>query len=785
MKKKRIFAAMISSVIALSGIPGNVLAAEEGVQETEFSYETDDIGENVEGFAEEVEDSVPEENWDAEEITGFSDGESEEFVAEDESGGEIESENQVFSDNTKNVSDIVESGFCGFKLTYTITGDESNGYILNISGTGDMYDYWASSNAPWMKKRENIVKIVMDGNITKIGAYAFTSCSRMTSVVIPESVTDISHAFPGCSSLTSVIIPEGVTNMDGAFYNCESLVSVTIPDGVTSINEAFWGCDSLVSVTIPDTVTEMNEAFVYCESLVNVNIPKGVTDKLYDAFSGCSSLTSIIIPENVTAIPFGAFRYCDSLNNIVIPKSVTEIGPDAFYDCGSLTNITIPEGITRIGDSAFDHCDNLTNLVIPNSVTEIGYQAFAWCSSLTSLIIPNSVTEIGSSAFCYCINLNEITLSENITDIQYYTFEDCKSLKSIIIPKNVTNIDTNAFIACTNLRSVTIPESIISLGKLAFNGCENLTSIRYKGSKEQWEKLNVSLAFIGASNATIYYNVPSSHEHYYEYRLAKGASCTESGVEKWVCKICGEYYEKEIQPLGHTSVKDEAVAPTCAQPGMTEGSHCSVCGDVLIPQKTIPATDHLWGSWTIVKDASASNEGVQQRTCSKCGKTENKNIPKLTPVPTVAPAIPSAMTLAKGKNALLKPDTSWKNVKYSTSNKKVATVGKKGKIKAIGVGIAKITVKSGAKKAVCTITVPGTTAIKGIKTSISVKKGKKYTLIPKLSYVGKSDKITYKSSNKKVATVTNAGVVKAKKKGTTTITIKSGEETKKCKIKVK
>lgn len=365
---------LISSVIALSGIPSNVLAAEEGVQETEFSYETDDIGENVEEFAEDVEDSVPEGNWAAEEITGFSDGESEEFVAEDESGGETEPENQVFSDSVKSVSDVVESGSCGFNLTYTITGDESNGYILNISGTGDMYDYWASSNAPWMKKRENIVKIVMDGNIAKIGAYAFASCSRLTSVVIPESVTDISHAFPGCSSLTSIIIPEGVTNMDGAFYNCESLVSVTIPDGVTSINETFWGCDSLVSVTVPDSVTEMNGAFEECTSLVNVNIPKGVTDELFEAFRGCSSLASITIPENVTSIRSYTFGGCSSLTNIVIPKSVTEIESGAFENCSSLTNIIIPESVTRIGDSAFELCANLTNLVIPNGVTEIGYQ---------------------------------------------------------------------------------------------------------------------------------------------------------------------------------------------------------------------------------------------------------------------------------------------------------------------------------------------------------------------------------------------------------------------------
>ena len=124
-------------------------------------------------------------------------------------------------------------------------------------------------------------------------------------------------------------------------------------------------------------------------------------------------------------------------------------------------------------------------------------------------------------------------------------------------------------------------------------------------------------------------------------------------------------------------------------------------------------------------------------------------------------------------------------IEYASSDEKVATVDKKGKVKAVAVGAAKITVKSGSKKAICTVTVPGTTAIKGVKSSISVKRGKTYTLKPKLSYAGKADRVTYKSSNKKIATVSKKGVIKGKKKGTATITIKSGKVTKKCKVKVK
>ena len=267
--------------------------------------------------------------------------------------------------------------------------------------------------------------------------------------------------------------------------------------------------------------------------------------------------------------------------------------------------------------------------------------------------------------------------------------------------------------------------------------------------------------------------------------LVKAALCTQNGEIQYTCTKCGLKRTETVKALGHKKVTDKSIEATCEKEGKTEGSHCSICGEVLVSQKTIPATGHSWSNWITVKNASVSSEGAQQRTCSKCGKLENKNIPKLTPTPTVAPTIPSAMTIAKGKSTTLKPAASWKNVKYSTSNKKVATVDKKGKVKAVGVGTAKITVKSGSKKAVCTITVPGTTAIKGIKTSISIKKGKSYTLKPKLNYVGKADTVTYKTSNKKVATVTSSGKITGKKKGTATITIKSGKVTKKCKVKVK
>ena len=418
-------------------------------------------------------------------------------------------------------------------------------------------------------------------------------------------------------------------------------------------------------------------------------------------------------------------------------------------------------GVTTIGDFAFNGCSRLNNITIPNGITSIGSNAFDACENLENIILPESVTSVGESAFISCSKLSSIVLPEGVTNIKDATFTGCVSLTDIKIPKSVTSISSFAFFVT------------------------GLKTVRYAGTKEDWDKLNVLATDI--NNAKVYYDVDTVHEHSGESKVVKHATCTEPGKKITVCSLCGESYTEEIPATGHTIVIDPAVEVTCEEAGKTEGSHCSVCGEVIKAQEVISATGHSWGEWKVIDESTSSKEVVRQRVCKVCGMHDDEMIPKLSPAPTptVDPINPSTVTITKGKTTILKPDSSWKNVKYSSSNKKVATVDKKGKVKAAAAGIAKITVKSGSESIVYTITVPGTTAIKGIKSSVSIKKGKRYTLKPKLSYTEKADKVTYKSSNKKIATVSKKGVIKGKKKGTATITIKSGKITKKCKVKVK
>ena len=146
-----------------------------------------------------------------------------------------------------------------------------------------------------------------------------------------------------------------------AFSTCTSLTSIVIPNSVVSIGDgAFSRCSSLSNIVIPNSVTDIgNSAFSFCRSLTNIVIPNSVTDIGNSAFSNCSSLSNIVIPDSVTAIGNFAFWGCSSLSNIVIPDSVTAIGDYAFYYC-SLSNIVIPDSVTAIGICAFPYfCDTI------------------------------------------------------------------------------------------------------------------------------------------------------------------------------------------------------------------------------------------------------------------------------------------------------------------------------------------------------------------------------------------------------------------------------------------
>ena len=687
MKMNRVLALILSSVMICIAVPGEVMAAEDSMEELGIDDGEEARQEAI--SAEEVEDNLEiEDESSVDENQTLSVDDDQEFDDGSNEGGDV----VAFSDEENKNREVIANGTENELINWMVydTGE------LIISGSGDMTDYDVNNLPPWYKYRKNITNVTVENDISSIGSYAFYSlyklnfvdiksqcvnvrdhsfekctklisiniservtsiganafsgCSSLASINIPEEVTFIgSNAFSECSSLTSINIPEKVTFIGGsAFSECSSLASINIPEGVTSIDGlTFYRCSSLASINMPEGVTFIgSNAFYGCSSLTNINMPEGLASIGYGAFSGCSNLMSINIPEGVTFIGSNAFYGCSSLISINIPEGITSIDDWTFYGCSDLASINIPEGITSIGRSAFSECSSLTSINMPEGVTSIGIFAFGgcssltdinipegvtsiddWtfygCSSLTSINIPEGVTFIGSNAFYECSSLISINIPEGVTSIDDWTFYGCSSLTSINIPEGVTSIGDNAFSGCSSLISINIPKTVCSIEDSTFERCEKLRSIRYSGSKDEWDTLKVN---IYAGNPTIYYNYNPKHKHLYQLKVLNPSTCVTKGIGEQVCTLCGDFYEEEIKATGHKEVKDAAVAATCETNGKTEGSHCSVCDEVLKEQTEVPALGHNWDSGKITKAATCTEAGVKTYTCTRCQKTKTEEI---------------------------------------------------------------------------------------------------------------------------------------------------------------
>ena len=182
----------------------------------------------------------------------------------------------------------------------------------------------------------NLTSIILPNQVRSIDAYAIQWCPKLASITFPDNVTRIDfYAFNGCTSLTELHIPQTVTHIGGAAFNGTSSVTNITVDERNPIYDSRNNCNAIIE-------TAANKLVAGCCTTV---IPTDVTIIDNDAWGGCGSLKSIRLPKNILRIEHGAFNWAITLNAVVSEiKMPFQFEEEAFDHIGGECTLTVPHG---------------------------------------------------------------------------------------------------------------------------------------------------------------------------------------------------------------------------------------------------------------------------------------------------------------------------------------------------------------------------------------------------------------------------------------------------------
>lgn len=311
--------------------------------------------------------------------------------------------------------------------------------------------------------------------------------------------------YPSARPGTSYTVPAGTKKIGiQAFGDCQNLTSIVLPDGLTEIDSSGIGCAYLAEITIPASVTTIGQeavGFQYGTKLQNLVI-RGAAGSAAESYAKENGFTFVEIGATSGKCGENLTWSVDAEGTLTISgtgamwdyTSVSEDGnwrTTAPWYVLSPVKLVLNEGISYIGCEAFRGCGFAGSLTIPKSVTRLGREAFRDCQNLTNVVIPASLTSIKYGAFYGCTGLTSVTIPEGVTAIEVFAFRNCSRLTGVVIPEGVTCIPDFAFDGCASLTSITIPESVTSVSHGAFEGCSSLKDVYYLGTQAQWEEITV------------------------------------------------------------------------------------------------------------------------------------------------------------------------------------------------------------------------------------------------------------------------------------------------------
>ncbi len=412
---------------------------------------------------------------------------------------------------------VTYSGACGDNLTWSLN---TNTGILNITGTGAMYNY-STSNLPWGGFGYKFQSAVIDDGATNIGNYAFYNCTNLTVIEIPASVTSIGNdAFYGCSKLADIhfdgyeddwndiTVGNGNNSVHDAkkHYKHKHIVNTVeekadptcTEDGyITGICE----CGERVTQMIPachdwsendnicarchlacDHTYNIGTACKFCGKTILVNGTFGA-DLTWICDFRTKTLTISGSGSMMNECPWE--KYKDSIQCVVIEKGVTDIGVRSFGAFHNLISVTIPDSVKTIDYAAFTDCPALSDVYYDG--TDADWNSISIGDGNNDLL--NATHHYNNEGVCgdnitwfYDTETRCLTISG--TGEMYDFSEDNQpwvayrdDMRSAVISEGVTSVGDYTFEFYRYIRKITLPDTIATIGKYAFHACYGISSI--------------------------------------------------------------------------------------------------------------------------------------------------------------------------------------------------------------------------------------------------------------------------------------------------------------------
>ena len=821
MRRKKL-ALLLSAVMIMTapGLPGGaVYAAEEFQSEAEDLVEEQDVNEAAVTDVEENEsadqgETEPAAVTDTEEaIQENADQDTAQNDLTDELGRDAEdvisdgnSETEALTAETEGVSagraisqEIVESGECGFYSTYTLYAD---GRLL-INGQGRLTRSFRDDT--------RIKSVYVGWGITTIADYEFASCSVM-NVSLAETVIKIGNcAFLNCKNLCGVYFQGSypVTfgenaigyDFDGNKNDNIVIIGQSGIDGETYANENGFVFHNKVK----DDVIHVKAVEPSCKRKGNIEYWKCRKCGMYFTDgTGTASLGMIDVVLEETAheltyyparepscTGYGHIEYweCSVCKQKFSDETATEVLKDIQISPLKHDFSWVPETpatCTERGIRKHFHCDRCGK----NYRFSTGQEEYSDEDLILSMVSHDLIykreagptcTEAGNIAYYICENCNKMFLDQDkIHEV---------SEQDVIIPRK--NHDMHYY--------EEIPATCIRTGKKAYYWCSNCGCdfLDEEGSQKVSEN-NLIIRRVDHKWGSWFVQTitPTPLPEHWENGLSYSINNSMIAQKYRQCQVCKDV-ERGEDAIYNLHVNGDYVKLKYGQSttelkasGFSNGDYLK---EVSSGNKNMVTVSNVNknGTFKLTAGKVSGLTRVTLKLNSGLSATVMVRVEKPPVKTTAITGMKKSVSVVKGRTLtlkpVLKPSNSPEKITYSSSNKAVATVSTKGVITGKKPGTAKITVKSGSIKTVVTVTVTKlkTTKITGVPKSKTLKKGKTFTIKAAAAPKNTDEKITYGSSNSKVVLVTSKGVVKGLKKGTATITVRSGSKKMTCKVTVK